>query len=345
MISSVQTRVIVSARGAYTVGNLDALVEAMSAEQRITYRVAVIRQVLGVFKGEIARRALTNPALQDFLAAMDRWLAEPTDANAASLIQHINSLENNIPLEFGLQKLAFAVGTPKPDFPRYVRGIIAESGSLPALHTEVLNALITQWQLEAAWAVMRRSAIPPEPASDSAALEGLLGNAHWCYEKRLLNLLVQHFTLAQWVQFRNAILHQAVWLVDHGLPPDRVSPDYRVWVDQAQHWLDQPAEMTKQVHQQAMWAVGQFRRRSAPTSDALAMLVTLFDPDAVPQHQALHDATIVTIIASIFAGPYADNSTVEKRMLRRETAHQWQIEAAWAIYNNEPIPAFMVGNS
>src|SRR5688500_20166348 len=79
MISSVQTRVIVSARGAYTVGNLDALVGHMSAEQRLAYKRAIIRQILGVFKAEIAERASTSPALHDLLADMDRWLDEPTD--------------------------------------------------------------------------------------------------------------------------------------------------------------------------------------------------------------------------------------------------------------------------
>src|SRR5688572_29087597 len=227
MISSVLTRVIVSARGAYTVGNLDALVGHMSAEQRLAYKRAIIRQILGVFKAEIAERASTSPALHDLLSDMDRWLDEPTDDHAAALSQRINTLEANIPLDFGLQKLAYAVSYQPPDFPRYVRGIIAESGSIPALHTEVLTALVADWQLEAAWAVLRGTAIPPEPKIDSVTLENLLGDAHWCYEKRLLNLLARQFSLAQWMQFHRAILHQALWLVENGIPADQLSASHR----------------------------------------------------------------------------------------------------------------------
>jgi hypothetical protein len=348
MISSVLTRVIVSARGAYTVGNLDALVAHMSDDQRLTYRCAIIRQILGVFKPDITGRAHTSPALQRFLAEMDRWLDEPTAGSAAALSQRINTLEANIPLDFGLQKLAYAVRYQGPDFPYYVRGIIAESGRIPAPLSEVLTMLVAEWQLEAAWAVLRGAAIPPEPHIDTATLGNLLADAHWCYEKRLLGLLARQFSLAQWMQFRSAILHQALWLLESCLHADQVSAalasaDHRARIEQIRRWLDHPGTLTKPEHQQAMWEAGKLRRGSFAAGDAIAMTITLFDPDTVPEIHSLHDATIVTIVASLFEGHYDDNSTIHNRMRRREQAHQWQIEAAWAIFNHTPIPPFIAG--
>jgi hypothetical protein len=336
----VQTRIIVSSRGAYTVGNLDALIESMTDEQRITYKRAIIHQMLALFEAEIAERAHSSPALHDFLTEITRWLDTPTETNVVPLRRRINTLAANIPLDFALQKLAFAIDLDR-DFPRYVRGIIDESPDFSPPQKEVLIALIADWQLEAAWALLRGSPVPAEPATDSAALDMLLSDAHWCYHQRLLNLLVRHFSLANWVHFRRAILYQALWLVESGIRADQVSASHTSIIKQAHGWLDQPHTLTTHDYQQAVLAVGLFRRKNNVASDAMNMLVPLFNPDAMPEHQALHDAMVVTIIASLFAGAYADDSTVANRMRRREQAHQWQIEAAWAIYNHAPIPAFI----
>jgi hypothetical protein len=46
MISSVLTRVIVSARGAYAVGNLDALIRFMTDDQKTHFTQIIVRQAL-----------------------------------------------------------------------------------------------------------------------------------------------------------------------------------------------------------------------------------------------------------------------------------------------------------
>src|SRR5687768_5412464 len=82
MISSVLTHVIVSARGAYTVGNLDALIELMEPSQKLLFKHRIIQQAFDIVLPVITQMPDTQrnyPELLDVVDSVQEWLARPDD--------------------------------------------------------------------------------------------------------------------------------------------------------------------------------------------------------------------------------------------------------------------------
>src|SRR5688572_25152191 len=81
MISGRGTKIIADARGAYLAGSFDGLFGAMTAEQQLIFRQAVIRQMRNLMYAEIEQAAVQQPFLAEALSEIDDWLCAPTPEN------------------------------------------------------------------------------------------------------------------------------------------------------------------------------------------------------------------------------------------------------------------------
>jgi hypothetical protein len=169
MISSVQTRVIADARGAYLAGNLDALIKHLSPAQQVTFKQEVVRQCVhlleqrlpgdetndqGQYAGvRFGRQWLANPDSVDIQAAMTMAVAEAIDGGVRYHDYHEIFLQ---PIYIiGSTDLLYAareaVRTASVTAFWQPNGKDVYQSAEAALH----------WQVEAAWAILRHQPVPP----------------------------------------------------------------------------------------------------------------------------------------------------------------------------------------
>src|SRR5687768_15441507 len=88
MISSVQTRVIADARGAYLAGNFKALIEMLGEEQRRVFRSAITGQAVW-YVDRLVQSDYTVD--QPIITDIRRWLVDLDAASAAqyAMLTHI----------------------------------------------------------------------------------------------------------------------------------------------------------------------------------------------------------------------------------------------------------------
>jgi hypothetical protein len=169
MISSVQTRVIADARGAYLARNLDALIKHLSPTQQITFKQAVVRQCVhlleqrlpadepndqGQYEGvRFGRQWLANPDSVDIQAGMTMAVAEAIDGGVRYHDYH----------EIFLQPIYVICSTDL----LYAAREAVRTASVTAFW-EPRGADVYQsaeaayrWQIEAAWAILRNQPVPP----------------------------------------------------------------------------------------------------------------------------------------------------------------------------------------
>jgi hypothetical protein len=342
MISSVVTRVVVSARGAYAVGNLDALIEHMTEEQRLAFKVAIARQIINMFEAEIMEHAEHRAAIVlDALADIKDWLQNPSGGNATRLFNYSTMLKNGDYPEYGIKIVIHMIENQKPDFSFYVPKIISECSAEGIVHQYVLYAVFKEWQLEAAWALLRDVPLPPAPQTDTDTLERLSQDALWCYQRRELALLVRLLGPEQQNMFKTTVLERAMWLIDNRSPDWCQSPTDLYWIEQARHWLSHPETLTPALHYEASNAVRADARNKLVTHRAIATLIDAFDAHHAPDNFWENYAGTVCTLAG-----YTIDSEHEfgpNSIRRRDEEHQWQIEAAWAMYNQTLLPPFLAG--
>jgi hypothetical protein len=343
MISSVVTRVVVSARGAYTVGNLEGLIKHMTDEQRLAFKVAIVRQIIGVFEAEIVDHAEHRDAIVlDVLADINCWLETPSDSNAARLFTNFTVLEDSDFLEYGIKRVIYGIKHEEPDFPYSMWGIIGEYYSIESIvHKAVLYALGIEWQLEAAWALLRDVPLPPAPQTDTDTLERLSQDAQWCFQQRDLVLLVRLLSPEQQSMFKTMVLQQAMWIIEHRSPDWCQSPTDLYWIEQAKHWLSHPESLTLEGHQEAVEAVQADYRNKSVTHRAIRLLIQAFDAHHSPDNFWQDYAGAVCTLAGYTT--HSEHGFGPNSSRRSDEVRQWQIEVAWAMYNHAPLPPFLTG--
>jgi hypothetical protein len=340
MISSVLTRVIVSARGAYTVGNLDELVKFMTSEQRLTYQCVIICQILSVVEAEISRAALFNPEVSTVISTMQGWLDDPTRERAQQLWRQQSLLDGDASIELALYNIIYSIYQPQLDFVEAVRSMITHGKSVPSVfHKEVLHIIIADWQLAAAWAVIQGAGVPSPPDTDDAALEIYLQDVHWCYEKRKLPLLMRLLSTEQLNVFRTMILQQSLWLIKNGFSADQWLPEDQTWIDKASAWLIQSEPLTLAQYLNDLEDFDDYREQS-PHREPITLLMMMFDPDRTSTGYQQNFPDMAVLLTG-FAETSAPALNIRLRpgvMQKRNIMAAWQVEAAWAILHDQPIP-------
>lgn len=178
MISSVQTRAIAQARGAYEASNLDALVRLLDAGQALRFRRVVVQQAIH-HAAPILAASGEGPE-RDALAMVSRWLDNPTpgrEIRINALAMELNAVIRRVLPIGGIRAerliAYFLARSASPDRHLAANGawrvvqLAAESrreraGGPFTSPNDAVNAAF-RWQVEAAWAILRGRAVPPLP--------------------------------------------------------------------------------------------------------------------------------------------------------------------------------------
>lgn len=348
MISGRGTQIIVSARGAYVAGNTEALIKLMTDDQLILFKQITIRHNLSIFRDEIVQLAETeNPALHDFLSEMDQWLDEPSPEHLRQLQHRILSLESSSPIEYGLQNLIMAADhSADPFLLQFINKLLVENRSIPThYHVMVLGYVVTDWEKEVAWAILRGAASPPNPATDLNTIETLLADARLWYEKRDLRLLARLLDEEQRQQLRPAILAQAMRYIDGVFPPDAWNSAERRWIEVAHNWLSSLDTISEEAHGRTREIV-RAARHGNQVSDVIYLLIDAFQPETKRSTYHMQCADWAEVIAGYAAAAShrsSDHSSATLVHKERRNARNWQVEAAWAILHGETIPPYEFG--
>lgn len=349
MISGVQTRVYADLRGAYQVGNLRALIERMDEPQALRFRQALMTQlnwttVRGMLYGERGR----IPA--EFRARIEQWAEQPSEA----LVERIHALlfPRNLMLLPGLwSHTLLRLLRPHHQHDLYRTAQMALALWSEFTHEPLLGAIsgdqlgAQQWQLDAAWAILRNRDLPPLPqpdylqstisfkASVFASVEARMASRYQgAFLPVHLDILLDRMSDDQLLRFRQALIRQALAILRRAIPPD----DARLAevVGAARQWLESPSrEQAARFNEMAV---------SLVRADPRYHHYKLLDVSSVMRVITLNHAAWICrrlVGAAALDEPRDDRGLVgdewgigddeEEAGLRR------QIEAAWAILNGK----------
>jgi hypothetical protein len=209
MISSVQTRAIADARGAYLAGNLRALHEHMTAEQDQRFSTVILDQAAGVLRLMLTEFNLDAPSGNPPLQALADLMADPRPERTHAVQNSFFEAEREpdvlatgdaYPISFASLRSISSVVMP---YYLLVRGntvLLAErwlwaifanaaqrlrEGNRPSttwwaaagVTPQQINVLVERWLVEAAWAVLTGKQVPSfdDPESFSGGAIPLLG--------------------------------------------------------------------------------------------------------------------------------------------------------------------------
>lgn len=169
MISSVQTRAIAYARGAYRAGNLDALIKYLSAEQQQAFKQAVVRQCVHLLELRLPVDGEHDRGEYAGVHFARQWLADPDSADVQAAMAYATAEH----IDGGVRYFDYHEIFLQPIF------IIGATDLLYAAREAVRTASVTafwqprgedvyqsaeaahHWQIEAAWAILRSQDVPP----------------------------------------------------------------------------------------------------------------------------------------------------------------------------------------
>jgi hypothetical protein len=168
MISSVQTRVIADARGAYLAGNLDALIGRLSPAQQLAFRQAVVRQCIHTLEQRLVPDLENDQDAYKGLHFARRWLDDPDSVNVeqakiAALGEIIDGgVRYHDYHEVFLEPIFLIAADDLSQAARHAIHAVT-TVALWAPRGEGAQEIIEaarRWQVEAAWAILRDQPIP-----------------------------------------------------------------------------------------------------------------------------------------------------------------------------------------
>jgi hypothetical protein len=361
MISSVETRVIVSARGAYIVGNLPALIPHLTPDQQVALHRAIVAQALyfaepGITSAEMEVSALIRRWMDGSVGISDEALVDHvfqtgilqtgpnsdlvTPGSLHSRIYYARAQTNAVHL---LREVLLILTWD--NLPQYnpLLHILMRTFNYRHFSGDVKQALdltlaeAKRWQVEAAWAILQHRDPPP--------LDNLEpGDAEANYRAARLDLLIARMSEEQQIRFRQALLRQ--FLLGVTPIPDQAGESLRAmwqtYLECTYHWLDTPTINSilhmKTTARQIQWEAGQSRRHPAPTVIEHNLVDAVWQIYNCAVHD-LHEAAMKNLAYrhsfwSWDAPPAAEDETIPVNQHRRD----WQLDTAWAILHDQPIP-------
>lgn len=354
MIKGRGTKVIVSARRAYKARSLRRLESAMSPDLCLTCKRAMISHVLAAVRDRI--EPLND--VSECLRTLDRWLAEPTAEHLERLREASRQAQpasrEARSFRYLCEVMASASTHASAGFESVLRNYVPRTYPYGVEMATYLN----DWCIEAAWALINGKPLPPL-AADQQGLDRLFADAPLWYRKKNLRMLLRLLSESQHQRFRQAILEQAFWHIDH-LPaaywPDSVHSKIalaRGWLADPDR-LDQDAldtllghrnevadvellfQSTAKIFTDLVKAVGDIYHANQPdsTPDDLALRST---QGATAMRTASHAAAYHSWRRANPAVPDSAWSPLSKSTVRH--VDLWQLEAAWAILHESAYPA------
>jgi hypothetical protein len=352
MISSVQTRAIVSARGAYTVGNLDALIELMTERQKTSFRITLIAHAFSYAKTTILQypgEEYRYPVLYDLAQQVDKWLQHPASLDVSMLEISLNfTVEDQyIVGEEALYDLLQAVVDLYTDQSNHAvlrtTFLMYPFYLYPPMPDELLELVIHQWHLDLAWSLLTRAARPPAPVIDGTGILRLPQvELSKRYESGDLAGLTQMMTHSRMAEFRTLILTVMLEHTRQIKFPHSWRSVERMWLDTFAHWLWEFDRPTAQEYYDFTTAMNRLQggndyhlRAIATAGRSLRLLSrdeTLFIKNCYYGAGSTARASGYALAANAQAEPGA--------VAERITAaiHKWHLDVVWAILHDEPIP-------
>jgi hypothetical protein len=160
MISSVQTRVIADARGAYLAGNLHALIHLMTSDQQQQFQQSMLKHTLSTIRLVFESRPRYHRELE-WVSGLAYLVENPNTLDFEAIRDEIN-MEVQGRGSHSLTTLLNFIAALRPD---PVQAIVQRCRIaliyLGVCHIDQAKDRVDKWQVEAAWAILRNAPIPP----------------------------------------------------------------------------------------------------------------------------------------------------------------------------------------
>jgi hypothetical protein len=316
----------------YRAENLHALIEGMDSQQRQRFRSSVIDHTIWY----VERALASDETLAQNLIVAVRAATNGDTSQLDSFLSSIDSLEYFV--REMISRLIDAARTPDEETTAVLARQTAmwaqellspRQGSWPGASSDGTKEewIVRRWQVEAAWAILRGG----NPPANDGVLNDPLQHA---YASSNLKRLIAHMSPSQWQAFRHSLISQAARIADTVLPSEQRDFGARRCLELVNQHLDMPDKTV-------------LAECAAITEKYMKRLTTLAhgEPSPIEIHAAFHcanalmqgderftDSVLFALYSAAKQMPYGD------QWLKDHPIREWQIEAAWSILNDTPIP-------
>jgi hypothetical protein len=351
MISSVQTRAIADARGAYIVGNLRALVERMTAQQQMQFKHFIVSDVVSknFFWTELTPDDHLAPLNEPAISAVRAWLNHPDDQTLQEVAVAWEFLQSVLPRPPELTWLVILMrGITAPGYEgiralmicylQILRPIITDDNRLAqdALgNFQMIISLIRPWFLDVAWHILTGSESVPSPTIDLDTLAALRSQPEQLVQTGNLADLLRLLNADQQARFQAVVVSGTVRYLQKILPQHPYYALDAAWLNTFEQWCQQGKKFDNSDRGRLRTA-----ERATPRRDlyfrAIKELFYCFLPDSSAQQVAQHCSAALGYVQLAEVG----ESNIDGAWMESEytKASQWQVQVAWAILNDAPIP-------
>jgi hypothetical protein len=348
MISSVQTRVIADARGAYLAGNLDALIGHMGTEQQRQFRRALVEMAL-YYLEPLSPEQWDSPYRTPSVEVARAFLAARTSESIRAAIEASRTVHmiGDGPFlapdeqEYVMDKWSIVIarviqGSRKTELMN-LDGAAAEAmGILPTTDEAsyfALKSIFRQRILDGAWELLHGREVSlarPVPGSE---IDATLTDADRMYLDGNWVALVRLMNAERQMRFKKRIVRQSIALAE-ALPPLEGQDKRGYALLEAVHrWLEdqgqdvQPLQALAAVNpgiaEGLVWGGRREIEHYAASCNAVGAAA---EKDVT---RAAHMALLIEYFRSVRDTP----------VLRRwRVAEQWRLDTAWAILHDQDPP-------
>jgi hypothetical protein len=343
MISGRGTAVIVTARGAYTAGNLDKLIEHLDERQQFEMQRIVARHTAEYVAG-------VRPSLREiYCDAVIRWADEPNKATREAVWALVtpddivgDHIRGHLP-----GCVLSTVLRPASEMCRHASGALT-------LTTEYRNSSVSwatmdiglkRWHLDVAWALLMNRLIPTDAPRNPQWFRDLEQNAELMYQARNMDALTELMSTEQQVGFKHAVIRQGLGYLQQNVPTIELEDWEQHIVRTMQQWADQPESFDEQLWErffhQVLQRYSNFCLDYTPVEHMLFAFeaFTVAKSAARSAHGIAHVVNTITMLNIRRENPQCDWYDDETM----EMVTDWQTEAAWAILHDRDVPPLTIG--
>jgi hypothetical protein len=348
MISSVQTRVIVSARGAYTVGNLNALIDAMSDEQKIEFKISVITTAYESVEATILQAPPPDPEypiLYNLARQIGVWIRDLKHASLPAIDGSLAAISSR-PHQWDEHRLytiisaiAAVLADLSADTVSSVSFLIPPPDT--AVPSHILSVVKRQWYLDLAWSILAGLEHPAAPIVNENGIQFLSGDLRKMYQQGDIVVLMYKMTSNQLDRFRTIILTALLRQLEQLTFPDAWRRLVHVWLTEFGWWVIDAEQPTRGQYYSLTAAISGFksgddyRLRAVAVAGQGFLLLTTAEVLRFENSFGMESVSMAMGYAAA-ASVASDPSEVADRVTR--TVKRWHLETAWAILHDEPLP-------
>lgn len=338
MISSVQTRIIVSARGAYVAGNLRGLIHLMDKNQQVRFRHVLLEYSLWHIDKVLPPDVeYANQITQELRA----WFKDPSPHHIETAFSIHNALGHPNyfdTIDFGVRRvlgrlLHVVSVSALEEGALTARQLVQECGSLERIRRNLGTRfdehrvdqqvlwIALRWQVEAAWAIMRGAKIPaPNAKVDDPRQLAYIAND--------LGALISYMSASQFRNYRQHLMTKAVEFAKRVLPAEEKYTSQHQWLDLIESALNRDSTAIEALTK-VSWQHFKSIRMATETPPAVYCVNAVLERDFT---QAI-DLIGFALIDAARRFPDGD------QWIKDHPIREWMIEVAWAILHDDPIPS------